>query len=137
MQRTLSVITASLDDDIRTLIYTGRPLRVRRTAYIEDWYAHPIPHTLRPILTFRFRENNRTAEMKELLAQGKLPVEKDMEKNPEKAMSARPWLLGKVSGLIDEVLPAKKIIDDMVSEAAARLNASNKLVVGGAQKAKL
>lgn len=75
--------------------------------------------------------------MKELLAQGKLPVEKDMEKNPEKAMSARPWLLGKVSGLINEVLPAKKIIDDMVNDASERLNLSNKLVVGGSQKAKL
>lgn len=76
--------------------------------------------------------------MKELLGQGILPIDKDMEKHPEKAMSARPWLLGKVSGLIDEVLPAKKIIDDMVSEAAERLQASSRLVVGGgSQKAKL
>ncbi|KAG9029562.1 hypothetical protein FRB95_005191 [Tulasnella sp. JGI-2019a] len=114
-----AVTTATLDDDIRTLIYTGRPLRVRKTAFIVDW------------------EENRQAEMKELLSQGILPIDKDMEKYPEKAMAARPWLLGKVSGLIDEVLPAKKIIDDMVSQAAERLQASNKFIVGGPQKAKL
>ncbi|KAG8950257.1 hypothetical protein FRC04_007891 [Tulasnella sp. 424] len=110
-----AVVTASLDDDIRTLIYTGRPLRVRKTPYIMDW------------------EENRQAEMKQYLAQGVLPIDRDMEKHPEKSLEARPWLLGKVSGLIDEVLPAKKIIDDMVSEAASRLNAANGFIVGGAK----
>lgn len=76
--------------------------------------------------------------MKELLAQGVLPVDREMEKHPEKAMSARPFLLGKVSGLIDEVLPAKKIVDDMIADAAERLQVSSKLIVGSApQKAKL
>lgn len=110
-----AVVTASLDDDIRTLIYTGRPLRVRKTPYIMDW------------------EENRKEEMKQYLAQGVLPIDKDMEKHPERSLEARPWLLGKVSGLISEVLPAKKIIDDMVSEAASRLNSANGLVVGGAK----
>jgi len=112
-----AVITATLDDDIRTLIYTGRPLRVRKTPYIVDW------------------EENRQAEMKELLAQGKLPIDKDMEKYPERSLQARPWLLGKVSGLIQEVLPAKTIIDNMVAEAAARLQTTAKCVV--TMKAKL
>ncbi|KAG8979665.1 hypothetical protein FRB90_008025, partial [Tulasnella sp. 427] len=114
-----AVVTAGLDDDIRTLIYTGRPLRVRKTQYIMDW------------------EENRQEEIKAYLSKGILPIEKDLEKHPEKSLEARPWLLGKVSGLIDEVLPAKKIIDDMVSEAAARLQAANTFVVGGPVKAKL
>jgi len=113
-----AVTTASLDDDIRTLIYTGRPLRVRKTPYIMDW------------------EENRKEEMKDILAQGVLPIDKDLEKHPEKSLEARPWLLGKVSGLIDEVLPAKTIIDNMISEAAERIQATNKLVVG-TPKAKL
>lgn len=66
--------------------------------------------------------------MKSLLADGILPIDKDMERHPEKSMEARPWLMGKVSGLIDEVLPAKTIIDDMVSQAVERLQASSKLV---------
>lgn len=111
-----SVVTATLDDDIRTLIYTGRPLRVRKTPFILDW------------------EENRQAEMKDLLSKGILPIDKEMEKHPEKSLEARPWLLGKVSGLIDEVLPAKTIVDNMVSDAAERLRSTNTFVV---QKAKL
>lgn len=79
-------------------------------------------------------------EMKGYLSQGKLPVEKDMEQHPEKASSTfiRPWLLGKVSGLIDEVLPAKTIIDNMVSGAVEQLQNGNKYITaGGPQKAKL
>jgi len=115
-----AVITATLDDDIRTLIYSGRPLRVRKTPFVADW------------------EDNRQAEIKDLLSRGILPIDKEMERHPEKAMAARPWLLGKVSGLIHEILPAKKIIDDMVAQAAERLRESNKFIVGGApQKAKL
>jgi NAD(P)H-dependent flavin oxidoreductase YrpB (nitropropane dioxygenase family) len=37
-----AVLTAGYEDVIRTIIYTGRPLRVRRTPYIEDWCViHP------------------------------------------------------------------------------------------------
>lgn len=32
-----SILSAGYEDAIRTLIYTGRPLRVRRTPYVEDW----------------------------------------------------------------------------------------------------
>ena len=31
------VVTAGYDDTERTIIYTGRPLRVRRTPYVVDW----------------------------------------------------------------------------------------------------
>ena len=33
------LVSAGFDDTIRTLIYTGRPLNVRKTAYVSDWYA--------------------------------------------------------------------------------------------------
>ena len=32
-----AVLSAGYEDTIRTLIYSGRPLRVRRTPYIDDW----------------------------------------------------------------------------------------------------
>ena len=66
--------------------------------------------------------------MKALLDRGILPIDKDMEKYPEKSMEARPWLMGKVSGLINDVLPAKEIIDGMVFQAIQRLQEANKLV---------
>lgn len=32
------VLTAGYDDTARTLLYSGRPMRVRRTLYVADWY---------------------------------------------------------------------------------------------------
>lgn len=33
------IVSAGYEDAITTLIFTGRPLRVRKTPYVEDWYA--------------------------------------------------------------------------------------------------
>ena len=32
------LISAGFDDVARTVIYTGRPMRVRKTPYVADWY---------------------------------------------------------------------------------------------------
>ena len=56
-----AVRTAGHDDNIRTIIFTGRPLRVRNNAYITNW------------------EENRAAEIKELTSKGVIPVEHDFE----------------------------------------------------------
>ena len=57
-----AVRTAGFDDNVRTLIFTGRPLRVRNNPYIQNW------------------EENRQAEIKELTEKGTIPVESDFEK---------------------------------------------------------
>jgi NAD(P)H-dependent flavin oxidoreductase YrpB (nitropropane dioxygenase family) len=57
-----AVRTAGFDDNVRTIIFTGRPLRVRNNDYIKNW------------------EDNRQAEMKELTEKGTIPVESDFEK---------------------------------------------------------
>lgn len=81
-------------------------------------------------LSFVFvtRENNRQAEIKSLLDHGILPVEDDLKKHPEKSLSSRPWLTGRVAAQIHEVLPAKKIIEDMVNDAARILKHNSSLV---------
>ncbi|KAG8941558.1 hypothetical protein FRC00_012282, partial [Tulasnella sp. 408] len=98
------VLTATLDDDIRTLIYSGRPMRVRKTPYVMEW------------------EERRQEEMKTLLAKGIIPAEKDIEEHPERSAESRRWLLGKVAGLIHEILPAREIVERMVEEAADKLS---------------
>lgn len=35
------VVTAGYDDTVRTLIYSGRPLSVRKTPYVADWCVAP------------------------------------------------------------------------------------------------
>ena len=33
------VLSAGYDDVVRTLVYSGRPMSVRKTPYVLDWYA--------------------------------------------------------------------------------------------------
>jgi len=114
-----SILSAGFDDAVTTLIFTGRPLRVRKTSYVEEW------------------ENNRQAEIKELTSKGIIPAIWDVEQHPEKSMQARPWLMGRVSSLIHDVLPAKTIVDNMVEEAAVLLQRRNSIVTVSGGKSKL
>ncbi|KAF8194458.1 2-nitropropane dioxygenase [Mycena galopus ATCC 62051] len=102
------ILSAGYEDAITTLIFTGRPLRVRKSAYIEDW------------------NTNRQAEIKELTGKGLLPHEVELEKHPEKSVEGRQWLMGRVSALIHDVLPAKVIVDNMVRDAALQMQRGNK-----------
>jgi NAD(P)H-dependent flavin oxidoreductase YrpB (nitropropane dioxygenase family) len=109
------LLSAGYDDTIRTLIYTGRPLSVRRTPFITDW------------------ETNRQDEIKKLTSQGKLPIEQELKEHPEKSLEARSWLMGKVAGSINDILSAKEIVDSMVNDAAAQLRRGNSLMSGRAK----
>ncbi|KXS21680.1 NPD-domain-containing protein [Gonapodya prolifera JEL478] len=106
-----AVVTAGFDDTIRTLIFSGRPLRTRKTPYVMNW------------------ENNRQAEIQELVAKGVLPVYHDLAELEKKgeAMSTevilgtRPLLMGQVAANIDDIPSAKEIVDDMVTKAVKTL----------------
>ncbi|EJU03736.1 2-nitropropane dioxygenase [Dacryopinax primogenitus] len=110
-----AVTSAGYDDTIRSVIFSGRPLRVRKTPYVEDW------------------ENNRQAEIAELTGKGIIPAEKDLEEHPEKSLEARPWLMGQVAGAIGSVKPAKEIVDEMVQGAVEQLRMGAGLVKGRAK----
>ncbi|KAI9326283.1 2-nitropropane dioxygenase [Zopfochytrium polystomum] len=101
-----AVVKAGVHDTIRTLIYSGRPLRTLYTAYVRNW------------------EENRAEEIKALCAAGKVPFTVDVEAlektdgdTAEFAAKAYPLLMGQVAGAIDEVLPAKVIVENMAREA--------------------
>lgn len=70
------------------------------------------------MLSFLFRNNNRQKEIQELTAKGIIPHDYDMERRPEKSLESRAWLIGRVAAMINDVLPAQQIVDDMVSDAA-------------------
>ncbi|KAG5340393.1 hypothetical protein C0989_001811 [Termitomyces sp. Mn162] len=65
------ILSAGFEDAVTTLIYTGRPLRVRKTPYVQDW------------------EENRQAEIKELTSKGIIPHIHELEKHPEKSLRGR------------------------------------------------
>jgi NAD(P)H-dependent flavin oxidoreductase YrpB (nitropropane dioxygenase family) len=106
----IRVLKANLEGVTRTLIYTGRPLSVGRTAYVDDW------------------EKNRQAEILELTSKGIIPHERELETHPEKSLAGRAWLMGRVASEIHDVLPAKTIIDNMVAEAIQALQRGNRML---------
>jgi hypothetical protein len=90
-------------------------MRVRNNAYIQNW------------------EENRREEMKELTSKGIIPVEHDFENlgddvDDETLDNARPFLMGKVSAVVEEKKPAKAIVEEIVSDAAALLRQGNKML---------
>jgi len=111
-----AVRTAGFDDNVRTIIFTGRPLRVRLNPYIKNW------------------EENRAQEIKELTGRGKIPVEHDMESlgdeiDDDTLDNARPFLMGKAAAVTNEKKSAKWIVDDMVNGAVSSLQNGNGLIV--------
>ena len=124
-----AILSAGYEDAIRTVIYTGRPLRVRRTPYVEDWSVNTLVGRIDTFIDhLGCREINRQTEIKELTSQGVVPHDRELEKHPEKSLEGRSWLLGRVSALIHDVLPAQQIVDNMVNEAAEVLRLGDSLV---------
>ena len=110
-----AVQTSGFDDNIRTIIFTGRPMRVRKNAYISNW------------------EENRAQEIKELTAKGVIPVEHDFEKlgddiDDETMDNARPFLMGKAAAMVKEKKSAKALVDELVGDAVKTFQTTAKLV---------
>jgi NAD(P)H-dependent flavin oxidoreductase YrpB (nitropropane dioxygenase family) len=111
-----AVRTAGFDDNVRTIIFTGRPLRVKVNEYIRNW------------------EENRQAEIKALTDKGVIPVEHDFETKgdeltDEEMDNARPFLMGKAAAVTNERKSAKAIVDEMVEGAVAKLREGNAMIV--------
>jgi len=106
-----AVVKAGFHDTLRTVIYTGRPMRVLKTPFNEEF-------------------NSRHEEIDEFLKKGIIPMQHFVDESEEKIkkgemkmptpteMAAyRPLLMGSCAGSIHDILPAKQIIDDMVRVA--------------------
>ncbi|TCD65043.1 hypothetical protein EIP91_003322 [Steccherinum ochraceum] len=100
------LLSAGYDGLVRTLVWTGRPVRIRRTPYFAEW------------------EEKREQEIKDLTSRGIVPREKDLEEHPEKMVDSQPFAMGVVAAVINDILPAKVIIDNMVRDAAQILTAN-------------
>ncbi|TPX37498.1 nitronate monooxygenase [Synchytrium microbalum] len=113
-----AVLTADYTDTVRTLIFSGRPMRVRKTAYVADW------------------ENNRQEDIQKMTKAGIIPADDDMDKHPEwtdeELVERRRYLMGQVAGAVNEILPAKQIVDEMMSECVEAIKKQNSLLVGSA-----
>lgn len=110
-----SVVSAGFDDTVRTLVVSGRPLRVRRNDYVRKWEAQP-------------------EKVKELCDKGVVPIAHDMENDVDVDI---PFLMGQVAGVVEDIKPAKAIVEEMVKEAVDMLRLGGKYLGEGDVKAKL
>jgi len=103
-----AIVDATYDDTERTLVYTGRPLRVVKNDYINTW------------------ETKRKEEMDKLLKEGTVPYSFDKKKQSPPEMKkflekTQPFLAGQVSGAIKDIKPAKEIVQEMMTQAISIL----------------
>ncbi|KAI9446669.1 2-nitropropane dioxygenase [Lactarius indigo] len=104
------VVSSGYDDTVKTLVYSGRPMHVRKTEYVRDW------------------EENRQQEISQLVAEGKIPHQVEVDKHPEKSVEGHMWLMGKVAASIKDIKPAKDIVDELVTTAAKTLGHAHALM---------
>jgi len=135
------VVEADYGASIRTIIHSGRPMRVFKTPYNEEW------------------EESRRAEIQEMQEAGFPAFVKDVD--PDKFVGANPssvgtlslsevrtvaerekgvelsmhekhsrgvYLVGECAGAINDIKPAADIIAEMVTLAAEQLKAASSLV---------
>ena len=100
------VVSADFTDTLRTLVISGRPLRVRMNDYVKKWEDQP-------------------AKIKELTDKGIVPLAHDMENDVE---IDPPFLMGQVAAIIKDIKPAKDIVEDMVREAVTQLKLGSSFI---------
>lgn len=110
-----AIVDAGYHDTLRTIIFTGRPLRVINNDYIKSW------------------EEQRPEKIKELTSQGILPVYWDMDQQQKegKEMSiaqVAPLLTGQAAGAISDIKPAAEIVHEMVAGAIASLRSATSCI---------
>ncbi|KAK5695336.1 hypothetical protein LTR97_008842 [Elasticomyces elasticus] len=112
------IINANFDSAIKSIVWSGRPLRAMSNPYIEDW------------------EKNRQAEIKDLTDRGLVPLEWEMDrleregKLTEEVMEGaelRP--MGVVAGMVNKPnQSAREIVEEIVAEAAELLGKAGEFV---------
>ncbi|KAI8840239.1 putative 2-nitropropane dioxygenase [Chytridium lagenaria] len=100
---------AGYHDTLRTLIYSGRPLRVLKTPYVNSWEARP-------------------EEIKSLTENGKIPARNKNDDDEDAFLNSMPLLMGQVAGAITDVQPARQIVEDMVATAVQVLRENEKKI---------
>ena len=104
-----AVVSCDYDGTERTLVISGRPLRMKTNEWIRRWHERP-------------------QEIKALCDKGVVPLEHDLDEGNEIDL---PHLMGQVAGLIDKVQPAGEIVDEMVQEAKEMLELGSAYLTGG------
>jgi len=132
------ILDGDYSNTVRTTIFTGRPMRVFKTPYIQDW------------------EQNRTQEMHQLQESG-IPAfvtdvgeleggfsvgmlqqaevltqeekKKGLQLSRKEARERGVFLTGQCAGAIQDIKPAGQIVEEMVQGAVEQLQSASKFLV--------
>jgi len=109
------VVQALAGETVQSLNYSGRPCRMLRTPYVEEW------------------EGARKAEAARLLGAGKIPFNEDMDQaieqgRPLSMAKVQPLFMGQNSAAIHSIEPVSAIMHELVHGAAAVLLSRANLV---------
>ncbi|KAI6036859.1 2-nitropropane dioxygenase [Pisolithus microcarpus] len=97
----------------------GAPFKHKELAGYDD-IVRTLVYSGRPMSVHKTPYSHRQQEILDLLK---------LEKHPEKSVEGRMWLMGRVAGSINDIKPAKVIVDEIINSAAASLrNASSSIV---------
>ncbi|KAI9930982.1 hypothetical protein ASPWEDRAFT_124469 [Aspergillus wentii DTO 134E9] len=95
-----AVVGAQYGETKRTLVVSGRPLRMLPNEYIKEWEKRP-------------------EEIARLTAKGVVPIQHDFDEGKDVDI---PFLMGDVSASVKEIKPAGEIIQEMIHQAVDVIN---------------
>ncbi|KAJ5090717.1 hypothetical protein N7532_009401 [Penicillium argentinense] len=110
-----AVVGAQYGETRRTLVVSGRPLRMLPNDYVKEWESRP-------------------ADIAALTGKGVVPMMHDLENDKDIDM---PFLMGDVSAIVKEIKPAGDIVREMVQQAVDVMKMNNAYIVGSSQGSKL
>ncbi|KAJ5622236.1 hypothetical protein N7528_005468 [Penicillium herquei] len=110
-----AVVGAQYGETKRTLVVSGRPLRMLPNDYVKEWESRP-------------------ADIAELTAKGIVPMMHDLENEKDIDM---PFLMGDVSASVKAIQPAGVIVKEMVQQAVDVLRTGNSYITGAGRASKL
>jgi len=132
------VVNAGYSDTIRTIIYSGRPMRVFKTPYnlefeakrqdeIESATAIGLPAWIHDVDPEKLEGANPSSVGTLQLSEKRTrdEREKGVELSMHEEHNRGVFLTGQCAGAISDILPAKVIIEDMVTLAAEQLRTAN------------
>eukprot|EP00420_Gonyaulax_spinifera_P030911 CAMPEP_0197879468 /NCGR_PEP_ID=MMETSP1439-20131203/7557_1 /TAXON_ID=66791 /ORGANISM="Gonyaulax spinifera, Strain CCMP409" /LENGTH=377 /DNA_ID=CAMNT_0043498977 /DNA_START=65 /DNA_END=1198 /DNA_ORIENTATION=+ len=135
------VVEAAYEDTIRTIMYSGRPMRVFKTPYnvemeekrqdvIRQWQESGIPAFVADVDPEKFAGSNPasvgTLQLSEVRTQEE--IKNGIELTSLEKHKRGVFLTGQCAGAVTDVKPAKDIIEEMVLQAADQIRATQTLL---------
>lgn len=109
-----AVVTASDEDTVRTRCYSGKPMRVKKNSYVEDWESRPQDIQAFPMQAMVSVRNGAMGGI------GGQIEGLDADKSC--------FAMGQSAGGVRTVQPAAEIVAQMISDAEAALARASKFV---------